>query len=147
MKRVFSTGIITILILGIIGLGYIYIKKKQTRKYEYINIELKNDKTTGFSKISPLVNIPISEKKLMILKGVLKWEEQEIAPNVQPIRNVVIVTDIGKTYVLSGPAAYVNTLIFNAIGKEVKLKVLITGKTSFKDYDGLWIDDILEIKK
>jgi len=148
MKKLITIlSIILITAIAITGtVFYIMKKKKQIRQPEVIKIKLPTGEVVDAYRIRFTTYVPVPERNLMILKGKVVWEEQEIAPNVQPIRNVVLITDVGTKYVLMGPPAYVNTLIFNAIGKQIKLKVLTVGKTSFKDYEGIWIEDILEIK-
>jgi len=147
MKKILLAVIPIIIVVLIVG-GYIYVKKKQIKKPEVIKIKLPTGEVVDAYRIRFSTRIPVPEKNFMVLKGIVKWEEQEIAPNVQPSRNVILyIPDVNQKYVLMGPPAYVNTLIFNAVNKEVKLKVLTIGKTSFKDYEGLWIEDILEISK
>ncbi|MDW8056248.1 MAG: hypothetical protein RMJ13_06035 [Elusimicrobiota bacterium] len=139
--------LLTILVIaaGIGGWYYFFKLKRQQRSPEVIKIKLPTGEVVDAYRIRFSTRIPVPERAMMIVKGVVNWEKQEIHPKAQPLEQVVLTTDTGQKFVLSNPP-YVNTLIFNAIGKKVKLKAVTMGKTSFKDYEGLWIEDILEIE-
>ncbi len=147
MKKISILILIIFLVGAVIG-GYLFIRKKTQKKPpEKIKIQLPTSEVVDAYRIRFSTRIPVPEKSLMVLKGVVNWEKQEILPGkAQPLQEVVLTTETGEKYVLSNPP-YVNTLIFNAIGKKVKIKGLTMGKTSFKNYDGFWVEDILEIEK
>lgn len=146
MKKVSIIILIGTILIGLSVGGYYFFMKKRSKKPEVIKIKLPTGEVVDAYRIRFSTRIPVPEKETMILKGKVLWEEQPIGQNVQPMKNVVLETETGKKYVLSN-APYVNTLIFNAINKNVKLKGVTMGKTSFKDYEGLWVEDILEIEK
>lgn len=149
MKRnVFLLLSFLILILIGIGIKYITKNKKIKTQPDTIKIKLPSGEVVDAYKIRFSTRVPVPEKVLIAVKGIVNWETQElsITGKVPPLKNVVLTTETGQKYVLTNPP-YVNTLIFNAIGKKVKLKGFTMGKTSFKDYEGLWVEDILEIEK
>jgi hypothetical protein len=78
----------------------------------------------------------------VILKGVAALES---SPSLSASQ-VVIKTETGQTY-FAFNAPYVNTLRFECIGKKVKVKGINVTKTTFKGYPGIYIQDILEVKK
>ena len=61
-------------------------------------------------------------------------------------KQLVIVTETGEKYAVGNPPYY-NTLRFNALGRTVKVKGKhINGAIAFKNYNTVFVEDILEVK-
>jgi hypothetical protein len=77
----------------------------------------------------------------LIIKGILKIEVNR----ANQTHEFLLKIDTGDTYVLFN-APYLNALLMNKIeGKTVKIKGLYISKTKYKEYPGIYIQDILEV--
>lgn len=148
-KIIIVIGVIVILVV-IVGGYFMFIKKKPPQpepKVETFKVELPTGEVVEAIRIpreilqKPVTPVqPTQQRVHLILKGKVVEEIDE-----RNIKEFVFVTDTGKRYVIFNPP-YVNTLIFQARGKTVKIKGYTFGITSFKNYPGFYIEDILEIE-
>ncbi len=83
----------------------------------------------------------IRDMAKVVLSGTMANDRN---PATGMINEPVLVMDTGEKFVLFN-APYVNTLR-EQIGKRVKVRGSMTGPTSFRNYRGIIIDDILEVK-